>query len=239
VSKPRDLFFLVMPALFLIIVVCGFARSFYLQEFFGFPKLPMHLVIHGLVLTAWFTLSLVQPSLIKLRLPQVHRKVGMIGLILAGSVLVTGIWTLVVRDAPEISEYPSRAAGNIGSLFMFLYCVGLAYRFRKVPEKHKRLMLMGSIPLLAPALDRVGRIPALNIQFGDWFSWFPAPPEVAFALVSFLSLLMTVVIHDLLRKGSVHSGTIWGLTAILVVSPLSAAAVTASGSWAAFVMWVT
>lgn len=237
VDRSRDPFFFGMSLFFLSIVLIAFTRSFYLQTYFEFPALPVHLVIHGIVLTTWFVFASVQPLLIRIRLPQVHRRAGFSGLFLAVSVVATGVWTVTMRDAPIIDEYPTRAAGNLGSLFMFLFCVILGYRYRRKPEHHKRLMLMASIPLLAPALDRVGRIPSFNEVLEKLLYWFPAPPEVAFAFMSFLTLLVVVVIRDFICDRRIHPGTAWALAAILIASPLAAAIIVGSGAWIVFVKW--
>ena len=181
----RNRFYLFMSALFFSVVLIGFSRSFYLKSYFDFPALPVHLYLHGIALTSWFALALVQPWLIRSRRAGLHRKLGVIGAALAVSVVLTGLWTVVMRDAPEIDQYPTRAAGNLASLLMFSSCVSFGLFFRKESETHKRLMLLASIPILAPALDRFARIPAMNEFWGKILYWIPAPPEIAFATLSF------------------------------------------------------
>ena len=66
---------------------------------------------------------------------------------------------------------------------------------------------------------------------------FPAPPEVAFAALSFLFLLLTVVAHELVSVRRVQSGTYWGLFAIFIVAPAAAYLLIASGAWVAVVHW--
>ena len=137
-----------------------------------------------------------------------------------------------------IDEFPTRAAGNIASLLMFSNCVTLVVLFRHKSATHKRLMLLASIPILAPALDRVARIPMLNEFWGQILYWFPAPPEVAFATLSFLFLILTVVANELVSEWRVQSGTLWGLFAILIIAPAATYVFIASGAWVAFVHWV-
>lgn len=235
----RDRFYLFMSGLFLALALTGFSRSFYLHPYFDFPALPAHLYVHGTVLTAWFVLAFIQPCLIASIRFQLHRQLGVFGAVLAVGVVTTGLWIIALRDAPNISEEPMRGAGNILSLFMFASCVVLGIFFRRRTSTHKRLMLMASIPLLAPALDRVARIPALNEFFGRTLSWFIEPPEVAFALMGFLLLLITMIVHDLVTERRVHQGTVWGLTAIFPIAIATTYALVASGAWVAFVIWVS
>jgi hypothetical protein len=236
----RDRFFLFMPAMFLAIVLIGFSRSFYLHPLFDFPDLPPHLYIHGAVLTAWFVLAFTQPLLIALGRVHLHRQLGALGAVLAVAVFLTGLWTVALRDAPTISEEPMRGAGNIASLCMFASCVVLGILFRRKPATHKRLMLMASIPALAPALDRVARIPAVNEFAAKALFWFPLePPEAGFAAFCFLLLLLTMIVRDIITERRPHPGTLWGLAAIFPFAIAETFAFTASGAWVAFVLWVS
>ena len=234
----RNRFFLGMSTLFLAVVLVGFSRSLYLRTYFDFPELPVHLYLHGTALTAWFTLAFIQPWLINSRRTRLHRKLGAVGAAFAISVVMTGLWTVALRDAPIIDESPTRGAGNIASLLMFSTCVILGILFRRKSATHKRLMLLASIPILAPALDRVARIPLLNEFFGRILYWFPAPAEAAFGALSFLFLLLTVVANDLVSERRVQSGTLWGLLSILIIAPAATYVFIASGAWVAFVHWV-
>lgn len=53
----RSRYFLGMSALFLAVVLVGFSRSLYLRTYFEFPEITLHLYLHGIALTAWFTLA--------------------------------------------------------------------------------------------------------------------------------------------------------------------------------------
>jgi len=233
----RDPFYLGMALFSLAVVLFGFSRSFFFQDYFEFPAIPVHLTVHGAVLTAWFVLACAQPLLIKNQNPRLHRRLGMAGMFIAIGVVASGVWTVAMRDFPTIDEFPARASGNLASLFMFAFCVIAGYRFRRKPEHHRRLMLMASIPILAPALDRTARIPFLNEFFGKLLYWFPDVPEVAFAFLAFLTLLFLVVARDLISVRRVHIGTWLGLAAILVAAPAATAIIMSTGSWVAFVKW--
>src|SRR5512140_2059096 len=63
-------FFVVMAGTLVAIVAAGFAPSFYLRAFSADPSgavqraLPTHIVAHGIALTLWFALFLVQTTLV-------------------------------------------------------------------------------------------------------------------------------------------------------------------------------
>lgn len=235
----RTRFFLVTSTLFFAVVLVGFSRSFYLKSYFDFPALPLHLHLHGIALTSWFALACAQPWLIRSKNVALHRKLGVVGVAIAISVVVTGLWTVALRDVSEIDENPTRAAGNLASLLMFLSCATFGFVLRRGSATHKRLMLLASIPLLAPALDRFARIPVMNEFWGTILYWFPAPPEIAFASLSFLFLLLLVIANDVISERRIHRGTIIGLLSILVFAPAATYLIIASGTWVRFVHWVT
>jgi len=230
-------FFLVTSTLFLAVVLIGFSRSFYLKSYFDFPNLPAHLYVHGIALTMWFALACVQPWLVRNKRVDLHRRFGIAGIFVATSVVLTGLWTLILRDAPEIDQEPGRAAGNLASLLMFSFCIAFGIAFRRKQGMHKRLMLIASIPILAPALDRFARIPVMNEFLGKVLSWLSGPPEIAFALVSFLMLLLLVVANDIISERRIHRGTIVGLSSVLILAPVATYLVMSFGLWVRLVHW--
>src|SRR5271155_1806473 len=67
----------------LLIVLIGFARTFYLKALFGTRPLPFYLHLHGLVFTTWFVLFFVQARLVARHRIDLHRRVGIFGAFLA------------------------------------------------------------------------------------------------------------------------------------------------------------
>lgn len=199
--------------------------------------LPLHLVLHGVCLTAWYVLILVQSSLIAARRRRAHRRLGMLGAGLAVGVVVTSLFTVLYRDAYliHLDSMPTRAFPNLVTLFAFAICAGAGILLRHRSSAHKRLMLLASISALPPALDRLGLAPPLERLFGRTLGWFPGPPEMAPAIAGLLTLLLAVLVHDLVREGRVRTATISGVLSMLVAAPALSALVTFSGAWAAFV----
>src|SRR4029450_13282687 len=75
-----------------LIVLAGFARTYYLKPFFHTPDLASPIVqLHGLVMTAWVVLFVTQISLVATRRTRVHQRLGVIGAVLAGLVVIVGI----------------------------------------------------------------------------------------------------------------------------------------------------
>ena len=78
-----------------IIVLIGFARTYYLKGLFDTPpSIPSRLVhIHGVVMTAWVILFVTQIGLVATKRTKTHQKLGILGSFLALLVFVVGILT--------------------------------------------------------------------------------------------------------------------------------------------------
>ena len=77
-AHARDRSLYVWMAVFIpVVVLIGFARTYYLKGFFGTPSLPSLLVhFHGAVMTAWVVLFMTQVWLISSRRTKVHQRLG-------------------------------------------------------------------------------------------------------------------------------------------------------------------
>ena len=66
-----------------LIIFAGFARTFYLRPVFQTKGLPLLLQLHGFLFTAWFVLFFVQARLVARHRVDLHRKLGVVGAVLA------------------------------------------------------------------------------------------------------------------------------------------------------------
>jgi hypothetical protein len=222
----RDKFFLTISILMLVFVVVGFAPSFYLRSFLVPAEellqrgqtLPTYLIVHGTVLTGWYLLACVQPILIATGHVGIHRRIGVFGLFLAICVIVFGAYTQLLNDF-------ILPAANLWSLTSFLGCVALGIYFRHRPSAHKRLMLCASIAIVAPALDRFGRLFLSSLMSSD------IPLNLVFALIVQLALLLSVPVYDLATERRITRGTVWGLVTLFVFAPLATGGILRAGAW--------
>jgi hypothetical protein len=129
-----------------LIVLTGFARSYYLKGFFGTPALPGGLVhLHGLVMTSWVVLFVVQVRLIASHRTPLHRRLGVLGAFLAPVVVVVGFLTAVGAARRGASPGPPALVFlsiPLGDLVVFTTLVATALFLRRRSEIHKRLMLL-------------------------------------------------------------------------------------------------
>ena len=228
-------FFSVMAALLMLVALSGFARTFFLRPLFELDPLPPHLYFHGTVLTAWYLLFFTQVCLIATHRTKTHRKLGVAGAFIAVGVVAASLLTVFMRDVELIDEYPNLAFGNISSLIGFALCFASAMVFRNRPVFHKRLMVIASIQIAAPALDRMVREPPLYDIAEKVFFWSPAYPPVAFATFATLFLLLSVAAYDLYSERRVKLATLWGIACVFILGPALSAAVVLTGGWQNFV----
>lgn len=181
--------FLTAAILFALIVVIGFARTYYLKSFFAPLPLPSLLVhIHGIVMSAWVGLFVTQVFLIRSHNVELHKKVGIAGVGLACVVVVVGFFTAISAATNGTASFPPnvpRLAFLVVPMFDLLMMVllfGGAIYFRRSPAKHKRLMLLTAINLLPPALARFP-IPGL-VSLGPLF-FFGVPTLLTLAALGY------------------------------------------------------
>jgi hypothetical protein len=193
-----------------LIALVGFARTYYLKAFFGTPTLAPFVHFHGLVMSAWVALFFVQTRLIAAHRVGLHRALGLVGCGLA--VLVV----FVAADATMQAAEREVAAHRIGpfhfllginfiNLLAFAVLFVAAIVWRKRSEFHKRLMLLATVNLLAPAVARICLI-------------FTHNQNVQLAAL-FLCILLCVGI-DTARHRRLHPAMGWGAAFSIVLFSL-------------------
>jgi hypothetical protein len=173
---------------------------------------------HGIVAGAWLLLFLAQATLVATRRTAVHRRLGIIGPVLAGVLIVVGYFATVEfgRRGHDLSGDVIRALSRTGSpqrnpaelvfplsdllSFGVLAATGLWYRHR--PEVHKRLMLFALIPLAGePILHLVGHL------VGHWPTLRGAGIKISVPIT--ILLLSASAIYDRVSRGRIHPVSLW------------------------------
>jgi hypothetical protein len=208
-GRRRSKFFLAMSIALLLVAFAGFARTFYLRPLFDAPPVGLAVTAHGAILTAWFVCLAVQTSLVAGGRTSVHRRFGVIGVLIGVGVIVTTI-AIHVGIVPHLTTTAERMGlgtafvasviwGNFSSLFSFIVLLTSAVVFRHRPETHKRLMLLASISLIGPALVRVATWPI-----------FGSVPSLSFSLGGLIVFLAALVLYDLSTTRRLHPATVLG-----------------------------
>lgn len=153
----RRRFYTLMALAMAAIVVIGFSRSFYLRAWFEVAPLTLHLHLHGVTLTLWVVLFVVQARLIAAGRRRLHRGLGIGGIALASIAIATTYAAAVesVRLGIELGGIGiDRLYSNVLLLTLFGSFVWLGAAFRKRPEIHKAFMLLAMIAAIGPAVTR-------------------------------------------------------------------------------------
>jgi hypothetical protein len=142
------------------LVFAGFARTYYLREWFDVPPITMLLHLHGLAFTAWVLLFVVQTRLIAAHNYRMHMRLGIAGVIVAACVVVLGVATAIVSaSAPRMRPMgltsPQFSLIPLVAITSFAILVSAAIFFRRRPEFHKRLMTLAMIAVIAPPTARL------------------------------------------------------------------------------------
>jgi hypothetical protein len=194
------IFFGGMAILLCVIVVIGFSRTYFLVGMTSAP-LPNALVhVHGAVFTLWMVLFLTQVALVSARRVAWHRSLGTIAFCLPPIMIGLGTAAAIdglrrgVRIGP-LDPAVSMAIPLLGMVAFTILIVG-AWRTRRRPDSHKRLILFATIGLTDAAL---GRFP--------WRQMGMSPASGA--VLSLGAVLLLVVIYDLVSLHRIHRSTMW------------------------------
>src|ERR1700722_17170099 len=202
-----------------VIAVTGFARSYYLKSLFGRRPLPLLLHVHGVIMSSWCVLFLVQAYLVATYRVRVHRRLGVLGAALAVLVVAIGTYATVAATAREVEHHVVGPFHylfglNLVNLLLFAAFVAAALTLRSRPDFHKRLMLMATLSLLAPAVARITLL-------------FTHDPMAQF--LSFDFCVLTFVAIDTVRHRHLHPA--FGLSATLLLASFHLTAIALGAKW--------
>lgn len=195
-----------------LVVFAGFAQTYYLKAFFGTPPLSLLFHIHGLLMTAWFVIFFVQVRLIAAHRRDLHRRLGVAGVVLAG---------LIVAIAPEVALTSGRrhlaTDPNSDALIflpvplvivlLFSIFIAAAIFLRRHPDYHKRLMVLACLSIIPAGIDR---LPLHFIENASRWTLFGLNDLC----------LVACMLYDTLRNRRLHPAWVWGSLLLVGSQPL-------------------
>ncbi|HEV2828724.1 MAG TPA: hypothetical protein VGW76_14090 [Pyrinomonadaceae bacterium] len=223
-------FYLGITIAFVITVFAGFAPTYYLRPVFTVTPLMPLLHLHGLVFSSWLVLFLVQTTLVAAHRTDIHRRLGIVGGVIAGLMVLVGFITAVIRAAQGASPPGAPPAlvflvVPIGDILVFSILVSAGFYFRRRPDVHKRLMLFATISILAAA---VARLPFSFIATGG--------PPVFFAISDIF--ILVILLYDLITLRRIHRITALASLLIIGSQPLRLM-IGGTQAWLSFATWLT
>ena len=222
-------FYWLMGMVFVVILLVGFGPTYYLRPLSEQPSLTPTLHLHGLVFTAWTILYFAQTTLIRAQRQQLHRRLGIVGVLLLVAMLWSGYRVAVERIAEgrpvPLGEPATFLAFQFGLLMALAALVASAIYFRHQAQLHKRLMLMATLCMLVPAIGRISR--QLFVELNPAF------------VTSILVILLAVgLVRDRIAEGRVHLSYLWGGLAIVVFPQFMRLVVGPTELWRGVTTWL-
>ena len=228
-ARPGHAFYIAIAWLFAAIVFAGFSRSFYLNGWFARLDLTTLRIVHGVVGTAWIVLLLAQTTLVAARRTDLHRRLGVLGALVALAMVVVGSM-LALESGRQGFSNPGLPPPQVflivplTDMLLFAGYVATALALRDRPDWHKRLMLLATLIMLAPAFARLP-IDAVRNHL----------PASAFALSALT--LVAVATWDAAARRRLHPVYLWGGALFIVSIPLRVV-VAQTSAWQSFALWL-
>ena len=217
-----------MAILLCTCVFIGFSPTYFQAGMMHAPLPSPILHVHGAVFTLWMVLFTVQAALISARRVKWHRSLGTIAFCLPPIMIVLGVMAAIdalhrgVKIGP-LAPSVSVAIPLIG-IVAFAIVIYAAWRARRRPDAHKRLILIATSGIVAAAF---GRFPWARIGL----------PPAAGAVTGVGVLLLMLIIYELITIRRVHRSTIWAAPLVFASIAL-AVPIGMTPAWQAFAAWL-
>ena len=227
--QQERLFYLSMLGAIFVLVAWGFAPSFYLRKFLTPPATWIDapgwfgwlFIVHGLLFTTWLGLFATQVLLIGSKRLRLHKDIGQAVWPLYFAIIAMGLvvgWmgaNYGFHDVPFDSVTFSTLPWLV--IISFATLCGMGLRERRDPQRHKRMMLIGTLIMADAGIARVGLFHQL------------LPPW----LDPTLFMLIPILLWDLHTLGRVHKATLLG-SGLAVLSLLLSIPIGHSFAWHGF-----
>lgn len=165
---PNNRFYFFFAWLVAAIVVYGFAHTITPRLLHAAIPRPHILWVHTVVFFAWIGLFILQTALVRSRNVRWHRRLGVATLILGAAMPLIGIATSLAMARFDVAHGlhdPVSAAAFLSipfnDMILFAGALAAAFRWRRRPDMHRRLMLIATC-MITPAA--FARIPFATVQ---------------------------------------------------------------------------
>jgi uncharacterized membrane protein YozB (DUF420 family) len=199
------------------------------------PPLPLVMHMHAVLMGSWLLLLFAQAVLVATGRRSLHRKIGLVALVLVTVILVSMVSLVRIGFEGVVITSTAHAADPVetanlrllfssllpeqvrAALFFGIFTTWGMWVRNRDSQAHKRLMLMATLMPLPAAIDRIEWLP----------STMPASPDSSSLYM--LLWLSPVLIYELLRHGRLHRVYVIGL--LLNLPFVIAGHILASSPW--------
>jgi hypothetical protein len=185
--------------------------------------------LHGLVFTSWLVLFVTQTTLVAAHRTDIHRRLGILGGVIAVLMILIGFSTAVIRakqgatPVPDVSPL-SFLVVPIFDISVFAILIGAGFYYRRRPDVHKRLMMLATISVLDAA---IARLPIAIMKAG---------PPAFFGLTDLF--VLACILYDLVTLKRIHRATALAALLIIASQPLRLL-LGGTHAWLVFAAWLT
>lgn len=220
-------FYLIITILLLLVVLLGFGPRFFLRAFFDQPghlqmdHLPVYLILHGILMTLWYVLLVVQSALVKTKNIKLHMRLGLGLGIIAILVVIFAIPVMMgfaprmvslgylgVDDADGIWFQNVMWTNDLLALITFSCMVGIGFLDRKNKPLHRTMMLFASMAFTGPATARL-------------FEWMAPSLVMEGTLLLFVLFPISVIGHDWVKVKKLPKYPSWGFLVLILMIGLT------------------
>lgn len=224
---------------FLALAVWAFWPSYFMR-LFEQPSLRFH--AHGIALTLWCVLLVLQPQLLRTRRRSAHKLIGKASYVIAPALIAITVSFVHYRiggggAVPGVTALPSQVlyflALTLNSMAVFALFYALAIYYRRNAQVHGRYMVCTVFPLFTPVTDRLigAHWPAL-VGVVPRIEGSPVLPVAGFLLAD--AILLALAVWDWRVNGRKVFAVALAALAAYHVSTLTLYRVPA---WNAFCAW--
>lgn len=162
----------------------------------GGRTFPLIIHIHAVVFFGWVTFLTLQIGLIRTGNVAWHRRMGIVGAMLAIAVVLAGPAAALTQHINHAALQPPQfLALQLGNIGVFAVMVTAGLLLRGQSAAHKRLMLIGTIALIGAGFGRIVRM----------LTGAPPPWTIMPAVyVAGNILLLIIALYDYRTRGRLH-----------------------------------
>lgn len=191
-------FFLLIVAVIWLGVLMGFVPQ--IRQHFATPSAPYPLIvhIHAAAFVGWLLLLTTQVLLIRAHRPDIHRRLGIAGAVLAGVMIILGPATALYVHAHSplgVGKSPSFLAVQLTDIVAFATLIIAALLLRGQSAAHKRLVLLATLYISDAGFARWLSIP-IGTALGQGF-W----PQLTAQYLPNDLVVLGIGAYDLITRG--------------------------------------
>lgn len=174
------------------------------------------MIVHAAFAALWMLTLVLQSVFIRSGNIRLHRKLGTAGFLAAAGVIASTVYLFAVKWTGWALMEPETKANRL-LLPAFAIFILLAYRNRRRPEIHKRLVLAGTLFLLEPILARLYD-PYLVPVLPDAVNRWDAVSYLVYLAGTWSAFYASLLVYDRLLLRRLHPVSLTGFALAIALN---------------------